>query len=273
MARAGKFYSGLFTAVIFIGLEIAAISLLVRSSTLQNIWINKASHNVMAATWGSLNKVRGYFDLRAQNEILAGRNYELFKELQQYKELEQAARVRARLDSAQALPSRFNYIPAEVTAMGTNTRHNYIILDKGSVHGVKPQSAIITPNGVVGMVYSVDSRYSYGLSLLNDKVSVSARIGREGIVAPLVWDGNSSDRAILKDIPLHLTVEVGDTVRTSGISAVYPPDIPIGVTTGSRLIDGSVNVVDVKLFVDFSSLRYVIIAENPDRQIIEKMAE
>ena len=67
--------------------------------------------------------------------------------------------------------------------------------------------------------------------------------------------------------------EVGDTVRTSGISAVYPPDIPIGVTIGSRLIDGSVNVVDVKLFVDFSSLRYVIIAENPDRQIIEKMEE
>ena len=54
---------------------------------------------------------------------------------------------------------------------------------------------------------------------------------------------------------------------------MYPPDIPIGVTTGSRLIDGAVNVVDVKLFVDFSSLRYVIIAENPDRQIIEKMEE
>ena len=271
MARAGKFYLGLFTAVIFIGLEIAAISLLRSSSTLQNIWINRFSHNVMASSWGALSKVRSYFELRTQNEILAGRNYELFKELQSYKELEQAARVRAKLDSASALPSRFNYIPAEVTAMGTNSRHNYIILDKGSDDGVKPQSAIITPNGVVGMIYSVDKRYSYGLSLLNDKVSVSARIGREGIVAPLTWDGNGSDRAILKDIPLHLNVEVGDTVRTSGISAVYPPDIPIGVTVGSRLIDGSVNVVDVKLFVDFSSLRYVIIAENPDRQIIEQM--
>ena len=52
-------------------------------------------------------------------------------------------------------------------------------------------------------------------------------------------------------------------------------------TDGLSVLDGnggylqvnSVNVVDVKLFVDFSSLRYVIIAENPDRQIIEKMEE
>ena len=69
----------------------------------------------------------------------------------------------------------------------------------------------------------------------------------------------------------NLTVAEGDTIRTSGISTVYPPDIPIGITMGSRLIDGAVNVVDVKLFVDFASLRYVIIAENPDRLIIEEM--
>ena len=126
MARAGKFYLGLVTAVIFILLEIAAISLLKRSSTLQNIWINRISHNVMATSWGGLTKVRNYFGLREQNEILAGRNYELFKELQHYKELEKTMNAMARLDSA-SLPSRFNYIPAEITAMGTNSRHNYII--------------------------------------------------------------------------------------------------------------------------------------------------
>ncbi|MDT3366004.1 MAG: hypothetical protein LIQ26_01810 [Bacteroidota bacterium] len=121
------------------------------------------------------------------------------------------------------------------------------------------------------MIYSVDRRYSYGLSLLNDRVSVSARVGREGIVAPLVWDGHGTAHAVLKDIPLHLEVARGDTVFTSGISAVYPPDIPLGVTAGSRLVDGALHVVDVNLLMDFASLRYVIIAENPDRRIIEEM--
>ena len=271
MARR-NFYGGLFTAAIFILLEFAAASVLKRSSTLQDIWINRFSHNVMALSWGSLTNVRNYFGLREQNEILAGRNYELFKELQHYKEMEKELKALSKLDSA-GLPSRFNYISAEVTAMGTNSRHNYIILNKGSADGVKPLSAIITPNGVVGMIYSVDKRYSYGLSLLNDKVSVSVRIGKEGIVAPMSWDGKSYDHAVLRNIPLHLEVPVGDTVLTSGISAVYPADIPIGVTEGSRLVDGAVNIVDVKLFVDFSSLRYVIIAENPDRKAIEEMEQ
>ena len=270
MARHAKTYAGLAVAAVFIILEIAALSMLKSSSVLQDTWINRASHRVMAWGWGRLSNVRNYLSLQQQNQILAGRNYELFKELQHYKEMEKELVALSRLDSL-GFRSRFNYIPAEITAMGTNSRHNYIILDKGRDEGVRAGSAIITPNGVVGMVYSVDRHYSYGLSLLNDKISVSARIGREGLVAPMSWDGRGTDRAVLRNIPLHLDVPQGDTVLTSGISTVYPADIPIGVTMGSRLVDGAVNIVDVKLFIDFSSLRYVIIAENPDRATIEEM--
>lgn len=271
MAKGRTVWTGIATAAIFILLEIAALSMLYSSSTLQNIWINRISHNVMAMTWGSIEKVKSYFGLREQNDILAGRNYELFKELQHYKELERTMQAMAKLDSA-GLPPRFNYIPAEVTAMGTNSRHNYIIIDKGENDGVAPGSAIITPNGVVGMVYAVDKRYSYGLSLMNERVNVSARIGREGLVVPLQWDGKNSDHVILRDIPLHLEVPAGDTVWTSGNSKVFPPDIPLGLTVGTRLVDGAVGVVDVKLFVDLASIRYVIVAENPDRETIEEMS-
>ncbi len=271
MAKGRTVWAGIATAAVFILLEIAALSLLHSSSALQNVWLNRISHNVMAFNWGGVQKVKGYFGLREQNDILAGRNYELFKELQHYKELERSMRAMARLDSAN-LPPHFNYIPAEITAMGTNSRHNYIIIDKGGEDGIKTGSAIITPNGVVGMVYAVDKRYSYGLSLMNEHVGVSARIGREGLVVPLQWDGKGSDHVILRDIPLHLDIPVGDTVWTSGSSKVYPPDIPIGTTEGFRVADGAVGIVDVRLFVDLSSLRYVIVAENPDRETIEELS-
>ena len=271
MAGGRKPYAGMLIAAIFILLEFAALSLLHSSSTLQNIWLNRFSHNMMALSWGSVEKVRSYFGLREQNEILAGRNYELFKEVQHYKEMERRMKAMARLDSA-GLSPRFNYIPAEITAIGTNSRHNYIIVDKGVDDGVRPGSAIVAPNGVVGMIYAVDRHYSYGLSLMNDKISVSARIGREGLVAPLHWDGRRTDHAVLRDIPLHLDIPAGDTVWTSGISKVYPPDIPIGITEGTRVVDGAVGVVDVKLLIDFASLRYVILAENPDRETIEEMS-
>ena len=182
------------------------------------------------------------------------------------------AGARSLLDSAELEP-RFNYIPAEIASMGTNSRHNFIVLNKGAADGVTPYSAVITPQGVVGIINSVDRKYSYALSFLNERVSVSARLGKEGLVAPLQWDGTGTDHAILTNIPSQLDIVPGDTVRTSGISSVYPADIPLGVTTGSRLIDGAVHVVDVKLFQDFAKLRYVIIAENPDRKTIEELEQ
>ena len=272
MARGGKVYLGIITAAIFILLEFAALSMLKRSSVIQDIWINRISHNAMAHAWGLTSQVKNYFSLKASNEILEGRNYELFKELQHYKEMERHLQALALLDSA-GFPGTFEYIPARITAMGTNTRHNYVIIDKGSEDGILNGSSIITPNGVVGVIHSVDKHYSYGLSLMNEHVVVSARIGRKGLVAPLKWDGKSSDRAILSDIPLHLDIPVGDTVRTSGISIIYPPDIPLGVTAGTRMMDGATRVVDVQLFNDLKSLSYVIVAGNPDRETIEAMTK
>ena len=152
MAKGSSVRTGIFTAAIFILLEVAALSLLHSSSALQNIWINRISHNTMAMSWGAVQKVKSYFGLREQNDILAGRNYELFKELQHYKELERSMQAMAKLDSA-GLPPRFNYVPAEITAMGTNSRHNYIIIDKGSNDGIKPGSAIITAT-IEGVAYS-----------------------------------------------------------------------------------------------------------------------
>ena len=57
----------LVSAAIFILLEVAALAMLDRSSTLQDIWINRASHRVMAALWSSGESVRNYFRLEAAN--------------------------------------------------------------------------------------------------------------------------------------------------------------------------------------------------------------
>ena len=103
---------------------------------------------------------------------------------------------------------------------------------------------------------------------MNPEMSIGARLGRSELVAPLSWDGRHSGRAILRNLPPHFNVEPGDTVRTSGFSSIFPPDIPIGVTGESRLVDGSTRQVDVELFQDFSKLRYVTVVENRDRAAI-----
>ena len=169
--------------------------------------------------------------------------------------------------------TRFRYSTATIVKISRNTQHNYIIIDKGREEGITKNSGIITGNGVVGIIYAVDNHYAYGLTLMNPKISVSARIGHSGIVAPMAWDGLSSKRAVMKDIPLHYDVTPGDTVWTSGFSTIFPPDIPLGVTEGSHLENGASSTVDVELFQDFSALRHVIIVENPEREAIQKLEQ
>ena len=149
-----------------------------------------------------------------------------------------------------------------------NKQHNYFILDKGYEDGVQPQSGVITPSGIVGIIDAVDKHYSYGLSFMNTGISISARLGNEGAVGPLTWDGVSMDGAVLKEIPLQYKYAPGDTVWTSGYSSLFPPDIPLGIAGSSKVVNGAVNEIDVDLFQNFTALRYVTVVSNSGREEI-----
>lgn len=129
----------------------------------------------------------------------------------------------------------------------------------------------MTEKGVVGIVEHVSEHYSYALSFRNYKISVSARLGKEGPVGPMTWDGFRD--AVLEEIPHHLVDGLGDTVYTSGFSAIFPKDIPLGVTVGSKLKDGATYNLDVRLLEDFSCLKYVTVVSNPDAEEIRKLEE
>lgn len=261
--------SFLLGAATFILLEVAALALLHSRSTFQNIWINRVSHRTMALLWGSGETVRSQFHMEEFNRELQAENARLQERLRAYErigvEQEELDRMAARESES------YRYTPAAVVKMSRNRTHNYIILNKGSEDGVHPQSGIISDLGVVGVVEAVDKHFSYGLTLMNPDISIGARLGNSQLVAPLSWDGHGTGRAVMRDLPPHIEIAPGDTVRTSGFSTIFPPDIPIGITGGSRLVDGSTRQVDVDLFQDFSRLRYVTVVENLDRTVISAL--
>lgn len=265
MSKGGKVSTILINAAIFIMMEVAAVAMLRSSSTIQNIWLNRISHRTAAALWGVGENVRSYFSARKLNDELAAENARLkdrLRTLEDNRAGSETAAVRHR--------DGFRYIPATVVKVGRGTAHNYIILDKGSEDGIRPQSGIITDKGIVGVVSAVDKHFSYGLTLINANLSVSVRIGggADGVTAPLKWDGKSRGGAVVGDIPPHYQINPGDTVRTSGYSAIFPADIPVGITGETRLIDGSSQQADVRLLQDFSSLRYVTVTDNDNKDEI-----
>ena len=249
----------LLSAAIFILLEVAALAMLRSSSTMQDIAINRASLRTSAALWGAGERFRYHFRAEKLNEQLAERNAELELALREY-QLQEAK-----------LRDNYSFISATIVKMSRNGAHNFIILNKGSKDGVTPQCGIITGEGVVGVVSAVGKHYSYGLTLMNPNLSISSRVGDSGVTAPLVWDGLSSNGAKLSDIAPHLSIEPGDTVRTSGFSTIFPAGIPIGTTGKTSHVDGSTIQVDVTLFQDFSNIHYVTIVRNLDRSEIEEL--
>ena len=251
----------LFSAAIFILLEVAALQLLARNAELQRIWIARAAHGVMGTVWGSTQKVANYFKLRRINEDLAKENFELREELQAYRSEAHARRTDS-LGVARGRVKGFDYIPAEVIKISRNKQHNYMILNKGYEDGIQEKSGIITRNGVVGIIDAVSAHHAYAFSFQNSDISISGRLGEEGATGLLVWDGIRSDGAILQEIPLQFKYEVGDTVYTSGHSLVFPPDIPLGIAGDAKVINGATNEIRVDLFQDFTAIRYVTVVHN-----------
>lgn len=272
MQKKSNIYTILANTAVFIFLEIAALNMLSSSSSVQNFFITRNLQGLAGRFWGISESVSRYFSLPKENKALAGDIFELNKKISKMTRALEIAKLDslARIDMELA-SDKFKFMPAAVVKNSLNKQHNYLIIGKGSDDGVRPQSGIITADGVVGIIDAVSRHYSYAISFLNSELSISARIGNDGAAGPMVWDGKHIDGALLREIPLQYKFDEGDTVYTSGYSSIFPPDIPLGVTGDTRIVNGATYEVKIKLFQDFSALRYVTIVTNSDIQEIEDL--
>ncbi|MGM9793248.1 MAG: rod shape-determining protein MreC [Candidatus Cryptobacteroides sp.] len=264
MQRRRTITGTLINTAVFILLEIAALGMLRHGDSLQDLFISRAAHGFLGYFWGVSENISDYASLRTENRHLAE---EILRLTETITRLEEEAAAAAACDSADyttAWRGKYEFIPAEVIKNSVNKQHNYLIIGKGSDDGVRPQTGIITSRGVIGIVDAVSRHYSYAISFLNSDSSISARIGKDGAAGPMAWDGKGSGNALLREIPLQVKFEEGDTVYTSGFSTIFPPDIPIGRITGSRIVNGATFEIKVSLFQDFSSVRHVCLVRNRD---------
>lgn len=249
----------LIHVTVFILLEAVALYLLVHNAALQRTWVARGIHSGIGQVWNRTQSVRSYFSLSATNQDLARKNFELTRELA-------AAREQLRKFHTDSLsypaPEGFSLLPAEVVKLTRNSQHNYMILNRGFEDGVQEKSGVVTHNAVVGIIDAVSAHHAFAFSFQNSDISISARLGSAGETGLLVWDGIHSNGAILKEIPLQQQFHPGDTVFTSGHSLLFPPDIPLGIAGSSKIVNGATSEIQVRLFQDFSAVRYVTVVHN-----------
>ena len=99
------------------------------------------------------------------------------------------------------------------------------------------------------------------LPIINPEQVISAKIKGNNQLGSVKWDGKSPLKAKLYEIPSHVNVVAGDTVVTSGFSAIFPEGVMIGVVDKAAHVENTMYCdVDINLAVDFQSLSYVTVA-------------
>ncbi|MGC9344556.1 MAG: rod shape-determining protein MreC, partial [Bacteroidales bacterium] len=158
------------------------------------------------------------------------------------------------------------YIPADVLNNSVNKQFNYITIDKGKVQGVEPEMAVITHGAVVGVVASVSNNFSTVIPLLNRNFRLGSKISRNDYFGILEWGGMNPEFARLREIPLHVDVARGDSIVTSGFSAIFPPGLDVGIIESFKVTDSNFYDIRVKLSVNFRNLTHVYVIGNIYRE-------
>jgi rod shape-determining protein MreC len=162
---------------------------------------------------------------------------------------------------------QYDYVHAQIIKNTINRRNNYLMINKGSNQGIREGMAVISPNGVVGIVRAVSNNFSSIMSLLHSDARLSARIDRNSFSTGSVsWDGRNVTMAQMLEIPPHIDVYVGDTIITSGFSLNFPEGIFIGVVRNVHTRPADLfHSLDIELSTDFHTLNHVYVIRNLSR--------
>ncbi len=255
-------------ALVFIILESIGITILIQNNTYQKARFVNFTHSVSGNFSKKITGIRDYFALHKENRQLIEENNRLYNLIKgsvniNYTEQEIANKSNLRL--------KYIFIPARVINNSTNKQFNYIILDKGIQDGIEPDMAVVCNEGIVGVIKEASEHFSSAISFLNRNLQVSAKIKKSGHFGPLEWTGTGHQKARLKDIPHNIDIMTGDTIVTSGYSAIFPENYMIGKISDFNLTGGNYYEITIHLSTDFKNLRNVQVIKNLYREEQKKL--
>jgi len=171
-----------------------------------------------------------------------------------------------------------DYAAIQATIIGRNPDRwqETIIINKGSLHGIEKNMAVITSKGLIGKIKSSNQFTSSVqlISTLDPKNRISALIqGEENVYGLIEGYDDETKMLLLKKIPYDVEIEVGGNVITSGLGGVFPKELPIG-TVEDVVVDqyGLTQTAYVKPYADLYDISNVIVV-NPSYDKKEATAD
>lgn len=249
---------------VFLLLQVICIWLMVRNDGFQGSHVLNSSNRVVANVYETAASTKEYFSLKHENDKLARENAILRNFLKtNYAVLPMKEFVR----KDTLYKQQYSYINAKVVNSSVNKRRNFLTLNVGSEQGVTQDMAVMTSNGIVGIVTNVSKNFASAMSLLHKDVRVNCQLKKDGSYGPLIWDGSDYRYCLLTDIPTHARMNKGDTVITSELSGIFPEGIVVGtIEDYERRKNESYYTARVRLSADLKKVNHVYVIKNKFKQ-------
>src|SRR5260221_3285492 len=206
-------------------------------------------------SWHNYADLRG---VRQQNRQLQEEVARLQMEQVRLKQdADQARRLQALMDFKEKFVSKT--VAAQVIGTSGTEQSKVITIDKGKRDGLKPDMAVITPNGIVGKIKEVYPLSSQVL-LVNDHES-GAGVILESSRLQGILKGTSLGELQISDVMSDEKVEAGEHVITSGGDRIFPKGLSVG-TVSNAVADRDNDpflVIKIKPAADLNRLEEVLV--------------
>ncbi len=241
--------------VLFILLISISLYLLSRSYSYHGSIAHNTTSDISGSVFSTYGNITDYLSLKVDNDVLADENA-MLKNMLSSSFLQTDTQYIYR-------DSLYRYIPVKIVSNSVSKRNNFMLVNKGSKHGIKKEMGVISTLGVAGVVVGVSEHYSTIMSMLHQNMRISARIKNSGQLVNVIWDKTDYLYGTVIDIPSHIRLNQGDTIITSGNSLIFPEGIIIGLIE-SHKIDSNKNLskATMRYITDFNSIKHLFIIEN-----------
>ena len=193
-----------------------------------------------------------------RNKGPSARVMELELEVQRLREAaKENQRLRAMLSYAS--PVGYRTVPGRVVGLDLDPLRGLAWIDIGTRKGLRGGEAVMTVDGLVGVVDRAGGRLSRVRLLRNEDTPVSVRDTRTRVLGIVEWSPGDG-RLRMKHVPLQADVAVGDTLISSGLGGVFPGGLAVGtVTAVEEPPERLLKAISVRPFGTFFRLEEVFV--------------
>ena len=151
----------------------------------------------------------------------------------------------------------WSLIPANITKVVTESSHS-IVIDVGKDDLVEKNLSVVDIDGLIGKTFDV-GRLATQVQLITDKnFRVSIRVGESNALGNFL--PTIGKYGVLQGVRKSVEVKKGDIAITSGLSYIYPKNIPVAkVISVSDKENQEFKDVVVEILADFDKLDYVYV--------------